>query len=126
MRINNQAIFTNGSLGADLASAPIKLDSIYLASVAATWTGGTAAGTLKVQFSDDDPNFGDGDDITNWYDAITSGCVNPAAAVSVAGAGSQLWEIGAQGGVPHKWMRLVFTRTSGTGTINARLNVKGV
>jgi len=126
MRIFNDVVFSAGSLGADLASAPIKLDSMYLAAIAATWTGGTAAGTLKIQFSEDDPTFGDGDDVTNWYDAITSGCVVPAAAVTVSGAGSQLWEIGLNGGVPHKWMRLVFTRTSGTGSIDAKLNAKGV
>lgn len=126
MRITNKVIFSAESLGASVNSAPIKLDSLYLVAVAATWIGATAAGTLKIQFSEDDPTFGDGDDITGWYDAITNGCVVPSAAVTVAGPGSQLWEIGLNGGVPHKWMRLVFTRTSGTGSIDAKFNAKGV
>ncbi len=126
MRITNKVIFSAESLGASVNSAPIKLDSLYLVAVAAVWTGGTAAGTLKIQFSEDDPSFGDGDDITGWHDAIANGCVVPATAVTVAGAGSQLWEIGGNGGVPHKWMRLVFTRTSGTGVLEAKFNAKGV
>lgn len=124
MRFSNDVIWTDVSLGATVNSNPIPVESIVYMDVSATWTGASADGTLKLQVSNDDPTSGDdlAPTITNWYDAISNGSITPSAAVTVSGAGSARWEVKEFG---FKWVRLVFTRTSGTGTINARFNAKG-
>lgn len=122
MRISNDAIFTSQSLGASVNSEAIPVDSLVYMDISATVTGATADGTLKIQVSNDAPVTGQYSDVVNWYDAVSSGSIVPSTAVTVSGAGSHRWELKEFG---YKWVRLVFTRVSGTGTINARFNAKG-
>lgn len=93
---------------------------IYLAafvSITAVWTGGTAAGTLKLQVSNDmvKPNDIVGGDpavnVVNWVDYTGS-------STNVAGAGNFGWNMAFQG---YYWVRLVYTPSGGAGTINAIL-----
>ena len=125
MRTANDVIFTAQSLGATVASAPILVENLYLMDIMASWTGASADGTLKIQVSDDFPVTGNYNDVVNWSDPITGGSINPATAVTVSGPGSQRWELGVANGFGYRWVRMLFTRTSGTGLIDARFNAKG-
>lgn len=107
-------IMTNASLGASVNSSVVDLNQINLLSVQAIWTGGTAAGTLNIQVSND--NVQKISDITNWTDYTGS-------STTIAGAGDILYNMTFAG---YRWMRLHFVRTSGTGTINATMSGKGI
>lgn len=88
-------------------SGSIKASLTVLASVQAV-VSGTAVGTLKLQASNDITN------ATNWSDV-------PSASVAISGAGTYL--------IPktelcHSFIRVVYTSTSGVGTLSATLAVK--
>lgn len=70
----------------------------------------TANGTLKIQVSNDD-----GVSPTNWSDLT-------GATVSIAGAGSYL--IPAQN-MSYQWLRVVYTASSGSGTIVVNAHMVG-
>lgn len=118
MHVERKQIVTNGSLGADLVSIGMPIDQMQFASIQAEWTGGTAAGTLKIQISNDivtpsttaDP----GANVVNWSDWTGS-------STTVAGAGNFGWNVESG----YSWVRLVFTRSGGTGTLNAIFTGKG-
>jgi hypothetical protein len=77
------------------------------ACIQVAWTG-TTAGTLKLQVSNDSTQWDDLDGIT----------------VTPAGSDSQdLWVIYA---ASFQFMRVVFTRTSGTGTLTGTVSLKEV
>lgn len=86
-----------------------QLISISLQAVVA----GTSAGALKLQFSDDFALLNQANaQPTHWSDI-------PSATVAVAGAGVY--------GIPkfdlcYRWIRAVYTPSSGTGTITANMN----
>lgn len=105
-------------MGGDVTSSNIYLDQIFTCSIQAVWTG-TPTGTIKVQVSNDvgpTPEYNPNGTITTWTDVTGS-------SQSIAGAAGNFWwnlnDIGA------RWARLVYTRTSGTGTLDARQNIKG-
>lgn len=116
MRVFNEAIITAGDMSGSLNSSTVHLDSIYAFSVQAVWTGTSPVGTLKLQASDDfllNP----GDAVTNWIDIAGA-----SAAVS-GNTGSQMFNYNGAG---FQHVRLVYTFTSGVGTLNARIFNKGV
>lgn len=80
-------------------------------------------GTLTVQVSDDDGQQGPGqpggattDSTMNWVD------VSPAEAISGTTNSPFTWDYSD---CPHRWIRLNYTRTSGSGTMTGRASVKG-
>lgn len=95
--------------GADLSAASatsiaMTIDQIFAFSVVATVTG-VAAGTLKVQVSNDvvkSPSFPP----THWVDLAS-------ATVSVSGAGVVIIP---KTEVCYEWMRLVYTKDTSTGS----------
>lgn len=109
---NKKIIDAQSMTGTEVVnSEAVSLDLFVCCYLQAVWTG-TPTGTFKVQTS------GDPDDAppTNWDDY-------PESEVAVAGAaGSQSWDIVKTGA---SWARLVYTNASGTGTLNARSNLKG-
>lgn len=72
---------------------------------------GSPVGTLKLQTSLDVGNPQSGAGITNWDDVA-----NSSTDISAAGSGSIIY---TGGGV--EWIRAVYTKSSGTGAISARL-----
>jgi len=77
---------------------------------------GTAVGVLSLQGSNDVGSpFTPFTGATNWTD-ITGSNAN------VTGSGSVFWNYQNCG---FKWVRMVYTASSGTGTITARYNSKG-
>ncbi len=116
MRTNNDSIVSAGDMSASINSDSTYLDQVVLASIQAVWSG-APVGTIKVQLSNDvgaDLN-GNGS-VSNWTDVSGS-------SVSTGGsANSYIWELPNIGA---RWVRLVYTRVSGTGTLNARRTIKG-
>jgi hypothetical protein len=115
-------IDSDKSFAASFNGDPMKLESIEGYSICASWSGGV--GVLKLQASNNAQidNVGDltvaqmADPNAVWVDITGS-------SVAVNGAGDQFWNVAD---VYYKWFRVVYTRTSGTGTFTAYLNVKGI
>lgn len=118
MEVDNFQIFTNVAMTADRFSTAVDANQYGLVDFQAVWTG-SPVGTLFVQTSNDighiNPD-GTVSGITNW--TTYSGSGQPAGAA----AGDFAWHIWATG---FKWARLAYAFTSGTGTLNARVNQKG-
>ena len=102
-------------------SDPIALDQIYGFAVQAFWTG-TPVGNFKLQVSCDAPgdttqtSNGGPDKVTNWTDL--TGSTQAAGGLSYF-----VWNIN---GAFYRYVRLVYTNTSGSGVLKAQICLKGV
>lgn len=125
MRIANEDLLADSgavSLGADAALRPVWLGHIAQYAIQIVFTG-TPSGDFKLQCSND-PGHIDGQtkavqarNITNWTDITGS-------SITVSAAGDITWNAENVG---YLWVRVVYTRTAGTGSLtSARINVKGV
>lgn len=114
MRPSNEVIVNAGDMSADINSNPTQIEWVFGYSIQCVMTD-APVGTLKLQASNDfdpgRPNLAP----TNWSDiANTSQAVN--------GAGIAFYNIPDS---MYRWVRLVYTFTSGTGTLTARIQTKG-
>ncbi len=119
MKFDPVQIVTNGDMSGTLTinSAITDLNQQYVYSIQAVYSG-TPVGSLKLQASNDIVTLGAGGGqpaITNWTDISGS-------TVGISAAGNYLWNVSNFG---YRWTRLVYTQTSGTGTLNVVLNAKG-
>lgn len=113
MKIATKRIISAGDISGNVTSSAILVDQVYAYAIQAVVTGTSPNGTLKAQFSCDDvPSESD---VTNWSDVS-------GATVSISATGTYGFLVEF---APYKWIRLVYTRTSGTGAINVTLNAKG-
>lgn len=103
--LNNQ-IVTNGDMSGDITSSATPLDEAVTYCVQATFTG-APVGTLILQATNDPILLG-------WTDITSS-------SASVAAAGSYMINDSVFG---FSQVRLQYRRTSGTGTLNAKINAK--
>lgn len=105
--------------GASCISSGIDLQQIGTLSLQAVYTG-APVGTLKVQVSADNvqpsQTANPTANVVNWTDYTGS-------SVAISAAGNTLYNMTFAG---YRWARLVYTKTSGTGTINATANGKGI
>lgn len=118
MDVNNFKIFDAVAMTADRVSSPVNANQYGLVDFQAVWTG-SPVGNLYVQTSNDvGQTLPDGTvtGLTNW--TTYTGSVQAAG----GSAGDFAWYIWAAG---FKWARLAYTFTSGSGTLNARVNEKG-
>ena len=107
IRYVGQQVITNGSMAStSINSTAFDLDQFIGYSCQAVWTGASAAGTLKLQISDDLVT--DCSAISNWIDYTNS-------SYTVSGAGSYLWNASQAN---YRCVRAVYTKSSGTGTLN--------
>lgn len=115
---NTNGILINAVSDAGSATSD-KLDSNQwvAASFMAYFSENTAAGTIKIQFSNDPPagqaaqNFTP----TNWFDVPGS----TATATVTAGASVAVY---LPVNFVARWLRIVFTRTGGAGTLSVTYN----
>lgn len=103
--VKDRPVSTATSLGATFNSQAVTISDRLGFSIACLVTGTTPAGTFKLQWSNDGVNF---DDITSQTRAITD-------------VGYYVFNVSA---CYTKWVRLVYTRTSGTGAVTAVLSSK--
>lgn len=111
-------VISNGNMSGNLTSAVTVIQNLSLVSYAASWTGTSPVGAVSIQVSND-------------YAQNAAGAVqNPgtwntlplSAATSVSGnTGNGFIDIDANAGYA---LRFVYTRVSGTGTLNVVIDAK--
>jgi len=115
MRFANEALISAAESSANQTSAAFDASYVIAASVQGVTTGATAAGTLKVQASNDLPLPGRAP--TNWFDV--TGLTVAVAAPGVVAI--------PKFDVAYQWLRLVFTQSGGAndGLITATIKTIG-
>lgn len=113
MKFANEKIISQADMSASFNSKAILLDQIYGFSFQAVFTG-SPVGSFKLQASNDDVK--NESDVSNWTDVADS-----TAAVNAAGDLTYNYE-----GCFFKWVRIVYTFSSGSGSCNVVYASKGV
>lgn len=119
MNYNNSSMLlqlSSTSLGADMNSGAIRIREHVGFMIQMIWTGASVDGVFKLQVSADSsstPDSGSWEDLTAPVTSL----------YTAAGAGKVAWNVN---GIMASWVRVVFTRASGTGTItSANFILKG-
>lgn len=119
MLTSNKVIMNAVDVSTSVNGPAYWLKLVYGFAIQAEFSG-APVGTVSLQGSCDagdntpeDPETGSG--VVNWTTIKDS-------PQSVSGAGPVLWNYN---GVFYKWVRLVYTATSGTGTVTVTMNTKG-
>ena len=125
MRVANDTITfagaTTGDMSGSLTSDPFRLEHLDLIAIQASFSGSTPTGTFKLQACCDMGTihaYGGMNNVSGlsvWTDIAGS-------SNAVSANGDIVWNIVDPG---FRWVRLVYTRTSGTGTLSVRANAKG-
>lgn len=119
MKVSNEIVFDNIDASTSHNSSIVSMNQVYGWSIQFAITG-SPVGSLKAQVSDDKGSTAPYDanslNVTNWSDLQDS-------TIAVSGAGTPGINFN---GIFYNWLRFVYTSTSGTGNITARLNTKGV
>lgn len=109
MRANTIVLLQNGQKTGDMTGAltfgPEKLAQIYGYGIQANFSG-SPAGTLKIQASIDG---------VGWSDI-------PGSSFTVTGAGSFLWNVTSSN---YLYVQMIWTPTSGSGTLSALAYIRG-
>ncbi len=112
------SVITNGSMSASITSEVTVIQKLSLLSYAISWVGSTPIGTMSVEVSNDYSTNSDG----TVRNAGTWNALPLSATASVSGnADNGFIDIELNGGYA---MRLVYTRSSGTGTMQAVISAK--
>lgn len=104
VHVLNLRIVSSGDMSASITSSATNINEVVSYAVQAVFTG-SPVGSLSLEGSNDNTT----------YTVISSS----TAAVSAAGSYLVNVELPA-----YSYVRLVYTRTSGTGTLNATINAK--
>lgn len=103
-----ETLLDGQSMAASFNSEPISVLEFNGYSIQCVWTG-SPTGTLKLQISNDT------EEPTNWDDLDDS-------SVSITTAGSETYIVAE---VEYGFVRIVYTRSSGTGSFGAKFVGKG-
>lgn len=118
MRFDQVVIVESGDMSGSVTSIGIDLQQLLSYSIQAVFTD-APVGTFKLQWSNDEVQVSSGSNpaanVVNWTDYT-------GTSQAVSAAGNYGW-IGAWAGF--RWIRLVYTRSSGSGTLNAVFCGKG-
>ena len=113
MKFANEKVVNAVSMASSFSSSPILLDQIYGFSFQAVFTG-TPNGSFKLQCSNDDVKLDS--QIVNWSDIS-------GTAQAITAAGSILYNVNY---AFYKWVRIVYTASSGSGSCDVTYASKGV
>jgi hypothetical protein len=118
------SVITNGAMTGNITSAVTILQSIVGCSYSLSWSGTSPVGTASVQVSNDyslNPN-GTVDNTGTWTTIELNVAGTPATTIAISGnTGTAFIDIDT---IMAYAIRLQFTYTSGTGTLNALINGK--
>lgn len=123
MRWGSAPIFTNSSMSGTKISNGIDLQQDWIYAIQANWSG-SSIGTFKLQISCDNVNpkpsgFTDpATNVVNWSDYTGSF----SSATAQAGSSNFTWNVLYPG---YRWVRLVYTGSSGSGIMSANIFSKG-
>lgn len=108
------------SMGATVNSSVADLRDIDNASVQFIWySGSTPVGAVNIQGSNQVVS--SATSVASWTDLSTS--IYAGSAAVSGNTGSVLFNLANTG---YRWIRAVYTRTSGSGTIDINFNGKGI
>lgn len=120
----NGALRWSGAVSVSMATSvnsdPIRLENIGAYSIQIVWTGGLSpVGTFKLQCSNDHgPTTGS----TSTVEALANWTDIDGSSEAIAADGDITWTASLPG---YRWVRVVFTSTSGDATLAGRFNGKG-
>jgi hypothetical protein len=122
MRFEPVQIISSGDMSqATVTSNGIDMNQIFGGSISAVFTG-SPVGTLTLEISNDivavSPAGG-----SNLASAVVNWSTYTGSSYSISAAGDYTYILPD---TPYRWLRLKYTKTSGTGTINAYFSGKGV
>lgn len=119
MRVANFQIpsFISGDMSGSLLSSAISVYQIYGWSAQFVFSG-SPVGTLSVEVSDDAYQ-----NMDNAPQTPTNWTVLANSSQSISAAGDITYNVNL---AFYNWVRFRYTFSSGTGTINGRINLKGV
>lgn len=113
-----------GDMSANIISAPTIIQKLSMMSYAVTWSGTAPVGAISVQASNDYTQYADGS-VNNpgtWNPMPLSYNGTSVTSIPVTGnSGNGFIDIDQMGGYA---IQLVYTATSGTGTLQAIINGK--
>lgn len=113
MRFSPTIMLTGGDMSAaTVSSLPMDCNQIGLAAIQAVWTG-SPVGSIFLEISNDE---------TNTQSAIVNWSTYTGSAQAVSGVGNFTWNLNWVG---YRWIRVTYTKTSGTGTLGAIFSGKG-
>lgn len=109
----NESILTDGDMSQATLESSVIDTQVYKGITIQAVNVGSAAGELKLQLSIDNALPGQ---VVNWKDIEGS-------AKSFVGTGSVTWNVSD---VHYKYIKVIYTKASGTGLLNIRYNIKEV
>ncbi len=117
MKVFDYRLVTDGDMSGSITSRAQQLTEMAMACIQAVFTG-TPNGTFKLQVSTTHKEDNQGNILTagTWTDYTGS-------SQAIVAAGDFAWNLST---TPYPYVRLVYTRSSGTGTLNVTINGKGV
>lgn len=116
----NSPLFTNVSMGSTVHSDPIPIRSEPLYAIQLYWTAGSPVGNFTIEVSCDP--FSSTNNIVVGAPTHWTTLANSSSAAGGA-AGDLLYNVNL---ASYNWFRVTYTRSSDTGTLNGRYNLKGV
>lgn len=116
MLVANTVLVNAVTTAADITSNPFRLKFMDRAGIQCVWTG-TTNGAVTLQYSSD---IGHEDGLTT--DGITNWSTVTGSSIATGGAaGTGFYDITTAA----KWVRVIYTRTNGTGLMTVTVNSKG-
>ncbi len=122
--IRPMSVITNGTMAGNITSSPTIISNTTVASYALSWTGSTPIGTAAVQASNDYSLYANGtvDNPGTWSTLTLDYGGSAVQSIPITGntgtAFIDMQQIGAYA------IRLVYTATSGTGTLQCTVVAK--
>ncbi len=110
-----QIVLASGDMSGDLTSMVTIIDQLVMASYAITWSGSSPVGTISVEVSND---YSINQDGTERNPGVWNALPLSAPTDVSGSSGHGFIDIDAQAGYA---LRLVYTSTSGTGTLQVVL-----
>ena len=112
MKVNNYLMVENGDMSEDIFSSPVELEySVTFAIQLKVSSSATLTGTFSIQASCDPVS----DRPVNWTTLTDHD-------FSISGDGTGIFNIENCG---YSWVRVIFASSTGSGTLNVRINRKG-
>lgn len=123
-QFNPYPAILDGDMSDDITSDVTVIQKLSMISYSLSWEGSTPIGSVSVEVSNDYSQNGDGSvrNAGTWNAVPLSSSGGISTSISITGnSGNGFIDIDVHAGYA---MRLVYTRSSGTGTLQAIINAK--